>query len=306
MIETEIKQMKKQKLLVEENDRVSLSDLSKKILMVSHCVKTLNNEHKKVCINLVSGDIEGYDAETVRESKEAADICLLPKISEENIDGISVEENVSFFSSYMDTFRELDEIQIESVLESVYAEFDIVGKGKGYKACQVSFLPCAIHEEEREPVLNSENDDAVCAKGQLCKICYSVRSEIAALYEDILPSLMRVARTDAEMLSERGMDVVEKYREFKEYEKKDLICYFDLVSGFYQFQQPPECGEKRGKPNMELPVRHTVSPEFKEFFIERLREEFSIPDDLIIYEKSCMNETYFVECSLRSLRGGCG
>lgn len=303
VIETEIMQMISQKLLKKENDIISLSDLSKKILMVSRCVRQLNDEHKKVCINLINGDIEEYDVGKIKGSKDELSICLMPKISERDIDGISVEENISFFSSYMDTFNEFDDQQIESVLESVYLEFDIAGKDKGYKSHSISFLPCVVHEDGSDIILGSANDDIIKAKGQLYKINYSVKSKMVDLNKNIISSLIQVEQTDAELLSEKGVDIVRKYKEFKEYEQKDLICYFDLVSGCYQFQEPSIWHEKRTRLNMELPILHKISSDLKGTLIERLKEYFKIPDDLIVSEESCLNEEYFVECSLSNLWG---
>lgn len=301
VIATEIMQMVSQRLLIKEDGSILLSDLSKKILMVSRCVKKLNGEHKKVCINLINGEMEEYDTKKIQGTKDESAVYLTPKISEGDIDGISIEENISFFSSYMDTFHEYDEKQIESVLESVYVEFDISDKEKGYESYSIAFLPCVLEEDELDEMPDSENDDMIKAKGLIYKISYSVKSKMVELNENIIPSLIQIGRMDAKLLSEKGMDVIEKYNEFKEFEQKDLVCYLDSVSCAYGFQRPDLLNKKRMKTNMELPVLHTMTSGLKDFLLERLKEYFCIPDDLIICEADCLSEEYIVECSLGNL-----
>lgn len=301
VIETEIMQMISQKLLIKEDNSILLSELSKKLLMVSRCVKRLNDEHKKVCINLMNGDMEEYDTKKIQEPKDGSAVYLTPKISERDIDGISIEDNISFFSSYMDTFHEFDDKQIESILESVYIEFDISGKEKGYKSYSISFLPCALEAERLNITPDSENDDMIKAKGLIYKICYSVKSKIIESNKNIIPALIQVEQMDAEMLSEKGMDVIKKYKVFKEFEQKNIVCYLDSVSCVYGFQRPAILDEKRMKANMELPILHTMTSEIKDILLERLKEYFFIPDDLIVCETDCLSEEYIVECSLGNL-----
>lgn len=303
VIETEIMQMIRQKFLVKENGSIMLSDLSKKILMVSRCVKELNNENKKVCINLITGDIEEYDPGKIMRRKEGEEIYLAPKISQQDIDGISVEENMSFFGFYMDTFHELDAKQAEIVLESVYIEFDIAGKNRGYKSCAISRLPCLMHTNNRNEVSGSQGDDMIGAKGQFYKICYSVNSKIVDEYKDIIPILSQVGDMDIEMLSEKGRNIIKKYEEYTGYSRKNLVCYFDSVSGKFQFEQLSILEENRRKANMDLPIFHVLSSDVKEVILEELKEYFAIPYDLDVYETNCFQKEYMVEFSLRNLWG---
>lgn len=304
VIETEIMQMIDQKLLVKEHEGISLSDLSKKILMVSRCVKKLNDEHKKVCINLFNGNVEGYDTDKFRECKDESDIFLRPNISGRDIDGIGVEENITFFRSYMDTLSELDDKQIEPVLESIYIVFNTDGQSRGYKPYSISFLPCALHEDELKEISGSENEEMIYAQGELCKISYYVESETVDANKEIIPDLIKVEQMDAEMLSEKGRNIIERYKEFEAYEQKELVCYYDTVSGYYQFERPSELGVNRMNTNIELPVQYAMAPDYKDCFIKKLKEYFLLSDDLTVYEKNCESEEYFVTCSLNDLRSG--
>ena len=62
VVESQLLQMEGQKLLVRKEDTIELSELSKNILMISKSVVALNDEKKIMCINLITNDIERYDA----------------------------------------------------------------------------------------------------------------------------------------------------------------------------------------------------------------------------------------------------
>lgn len=203
----------------------------------------------------------------------------------------------------MDTFCEMDKEQIESVLEFVYIEFDLAERDKGYKSYPISFLPCILHPDGANAILSSEHDDIIKARGRIYKICYSVKSEIVDTYKDVISSLIQVEQMDEEMISEKGKNVIQKYKQLKEYEQKNLVCYFDTVSGFWQFLQPSIGQGKQVKANMELPVLCTMSFDLKESLLQKLKEYFSVPQDLIVCEKSCLSEEYIVEFSLKELKG---
>ena len=132
MIESELLYMESQKLLVRDGSCIVLSKLSKNILMISRSVEMLNAEKKILCINLITGKIEGFDKDILNDIGQD-DLVMEGKIRSGEIVGISIEDNVSFFANYMSTFGEFSEEQIDKILSSIYAEFDEIDKKLVYK-----------------------------------------------------------------------------------------------------------------------------------------------------------------------------
>lgn len=63
VIETESLQLETQKLVTRDDDKITATDLSKKILLISRKVKELNQEEVSICINLISGEVDLHEEE---------------------------------------------------------------------------------------------------------------------------------------------------------------------------------------------------------------------------------------------------
>lgn len=301
VVETEIIQMIGQKLLVKEEEIV-LSELSKNILMISRCVKKLNDEHRKVCINLMTGDIEAYNKDNIIVSKKESIITLMPKISERDIDGISIEENTSFFRTYMSSFMEMTEDQIDTVLSAVYIEFESSKMKSAYKEHPIIRVPCMICENSISPKFSrSEEDDKIFSRGRWYKLMYSVKSDIVNSRQSILQDLINISESDSELLTNKALDIVRLYKECLLCNQKKMVCYYDAVSGFFQFDEPQHIRNKRTRISLELPSLNKMDKSINMFLLEKAREYFDISHELSIEEVECKSEDYVVECSLTDL-----
>lgn len=296
VVETEIVQMISQKLLIQEGETVSLSDLSKKILMIARCVRCLNEEKKYVCINLMTGDIEAIENEKIIDYKDTSSLFLLPKISERDIDGISLEENTSFFENYMDSFAEMKESDIETVLASVFVEFKAVGKRKFMKK-SLSRMPCAIGGK----IIQSQGEDPIIAKGLLYKIVYEVESDIVKSKQSVLSELITINKNDSDLISDKGHHVLELHEQCMHYNRQSLICFYDAVSGRFQFEPPKDLINTKMRFNFQLPLLNDISAQVKKCIINELREHYNIMDGFSIKEVSCEEEYYSIECELFDL-----
>lgn len=63
VIEAESLQLETQKLVTRDDDKITATDLSKKILLISRKVKELNQEEVSICINLISGEVDLHEEE---------------------------------------------------------------------------------------------------------------------------------------------------------------------------------------------------------------------------------------------------
>lgn len=296
VVESEILHMISQKLVLQEGDTLYLSDLSRKILMVTECVKSLNKEQKKLCINLMNGDLEAFDADQILSSRDETPLSFFPKISEYDIDGISVEENISFFEDYMEVFSSMAKDDIETVLNSVYVEFQSSGKIQFFRQNLIR-VPCAIGDD----LLKTDGEDLIFAKGSLYKITYRVVSDFVEANRNIVSQLTAVEDHNRDLISDMGQKLLQEYRVCLRYNQEALTCFYDTVSGRFSFEEPKCLAEGRGKANLNMPVFWDISENKKAEIIEALRTEQAIDACYDIQEVSCESSEYSVKCDFGDL-----
>lgn len=296
VVETEIVQMINQKLLVREEENVVLSDLSKKIQMISRSVINLNKEKKNVCINLMTGAIEAFDKETIINDKDEKELSMHSKITERDLDGISLEENTTFFGNYMDSFSGMDKNDVETVLGSVFVKFKTVGK-KQYIKKTLRRIPCAIGGY----VLQSQIEDSITVRGLMYQVEYKVESEIVNDYKNIISKLDTVNEIDSELLSEKGLYILKQHKICKDYNEKALVCVYDAISGQFHFDKQRIKKSKNTRCNLQLPILYDLSDDIKNNIVKELRKHYSISDDFTIKEMVCNAENYSIDCELSDL-----
>ncbi len=223
VIESELLHMENQKLLTREGGIVVLSELSKNILMISRTVEMLNEEKKIMCVNLISGDMEGYEEEIYQvEEKE---LVLREKIRSNDVVGINIEDNVSFLADYMSAFDKLTEEQIDTVLSSVYVEFYDTDKKVIYKERKVYKLPCLIGDDQ----LTFEEN--VYAEGKCSVITLKASTDQVEKYEGQIESVLQLYTDAPELFSDLASDLVKEYRYCEKCNKDNLTFVYDHESG---------------------------------------------------------------------------
>lgn len=302
-IESEITQMISQKLLKRDGGFVELSELSRKILMVSRCVRQLNAEKKKACIDLITGVIENFDDRDTEKSDDLSGLEIRPKLLQEEIEGISIEENTDFFRNYMHTFDQMTDEAIDAVLSSVYIDLHIMGE-KLHRARPIVKLPCLIGPLPcRLGDVGAEMPDLLFARGRLCKITYSLKSALAEENSSILSQLLDVAEHNAALLSDKGKEIVNAYQECGLFGREDLVCYYDYVSGDFQPGQPGGSESARSKTDFELPVCVEMTDNRQKAMMEKVAEYYGIPDGMFLEEARVIDESYVVSGALSDLLG---
>jgi len=224
VIETEILHMESQKLLVKEEDIILLSELSKNILMISRSVAMLNEEKKIVCINLITGNVEKYDDKTYCDVKKD-DLIMREKIRTKDIVGINIEDDISFFTSYMATFNKLSKEQVDRVLSSVYVEFDEVDKKIMYKQQKISKLPCLIGDNK----LKSEGN--TYAEGKCSVGVIEVSTNNVEKYKEQIKNILELYNNTPELISDVGINLIKEYKNCEDYNNQKLTFVFDHESG---------------------------------------------------------------------------
>lgn len=300
VIETEIVQMIGQKLLIKDADTISLSALSQKLLMVSRCVNELNNEKKHFCINLMTCEIENFANEELFNCENESYLRFNPKISERDIDGISMKDNITFFADYMDSFVGMNQTDIETVLSSVFVKFKTIDKTKYIKKA-IHRLPCLIGENATKNHDHEQKQNSITAKGIIYELKYQVESQTVNSNHSILSELIRINEKSSELLSDKGHHILRLHEQLTNYNNMSLTCFYDATSGQYEFVLPEDSNQKGMRPHLNLPLLNNISDQFRENIIIQLREHYGISDEFDIKEVSCEEKSYRIECELFDL-----
>lgn len=224
VIETEMLQMERQKLLMREGDAAMLSELSRNILMVSRSVAMLNEERRILCINLVTGGMEGYEESAYCDPGENG-LRLGEKIRSRDVVGIDMEENIAFFADYMTAFRNFSEERIDKVLSSVYVEFEETDRAIVYKRQQIHKLPCLLGCHQ----LRLGGD--LLAEGRSLVITAEVSTDRVMKYGPQIRNILRLYKDFPELFSDLGQELIAEYETCEDCRKENLKFLYDCVSG---------------------------------------------------------------------------
>lgn len=300
VIEAEIVQMIGQKLLIKDADTILLSALSKKLLMVSRCVNELNKEKKHFFINLMTCEIENFENEELFNCENESYLRFKPKISEKDIDGISMEDNITFFADYMNSFADMNQTDIETVLTSVFVIFKTIDKTKYIKKT-IHRLPCLIGEKSPQNYDHEQKQNSITVKGIIYELKYQVESQTVNSNHSILSELIRINEKNSELLSDKGHHILKLHEQLTNYNNMSLTCFYDTTSGQYEFVLPEDSPHKGMRPHLNLPLLNNISDKFRENIIIQLREHYGISNEFDIKEVSCEEKSYKIECELVDL-----
>ena len=342
VIRSEINQLLSQKLLDESNGMIKLSALSQHLLLVARVVRQLNEEAKRVTINLITGELSPYipaelngPEQNLSDQIEDSQLVLSPLISDWEIQGMSLEnEEISdFFRSYMDAFSEMTEEEVSDVLNSLYIELEIrKGENISYQPLKIQCLPCLPSQEELENLAyRSGGADKECSdaptpfgvEGTKVTFAYGLESRFLHKNMDLFPHLSFLYQMDTSLLSKHGLEYIEKYNDHSSLVKRKFICTLDTVSGEYTLHEdqegaptikPQEINGVRnssGKPDsrrkicLNLPMLCDLATFDQAKVIAELRNKFYLPDDIEVILEDSKEETYVTVSSLDELQTPC-
>jgi len=296
VIESELLHMESQKLLVRNGSSVTLSELSKNILMISRSVKMLNDERKILCLNLITGDIEGYEEDIPNDTGQD-DLVMEGKIRSGEVVGISINDHVSFFADYMSTFDKLSEEQIEKILSSVYAEFDEIDKKSVYKLLEINRLPCLIGDDK----LASENN--AYAEGKCSMIMIEVSTDNVEKYREQLENIMAVHSDAPELVSDLGRDLIREYETCTNCNKEKLIFAYDYVSGKIREENHNLTDSQNKRAQLLLPEEKKLDEEVKDQVFAAAKTKWNLNEKYHIKIADIEKQSYKIGFCLEELRG---
>lgn len=297
VIETEILQMEGQKLLVRNKNIIELSDLSKNILLISRSVIALNNEKKIVGVNLITGDIEGYNINEYCKI-ENNDLKILPKILPNDVVGIDIEDNMSFFSNYMNTFDNLSEDQIDKILSSIYVELYDVDEKIVYKKYTIYKLPCLIGNNNSE---NIENSRSIYAEGRYSIITLNVSTERIEKYKVQLHNIETIYKMFPEIISDTGKMLLDENAICENYNKGDNIFLYDHISGNFLAEKYKTLDNVNKRTQLTLKPLIKLDEEIQNQIIKKAIIDWNLDKKYQVKVSNIREETYKVKFLLEDI-----
>lgn len=299
VIETELIQLQAQGLVARNENSFFLTDLSKKILFVSQKVDEMNAEKKKMCINLITGDIETYDEEQFVLPYDE-DIVL--KHRNLNLDGISIEDNMDFFSEKLESLDGCDEQQKESILSSMYVELyqykDECSKGIMYRRLMTKYIPCFTGDISIDE--NGKDCDLV-VEGSVQRVSFSFSFAGEEKYQEILTDLEKIKQIHPDMLSVEAHRVLDQYSLCKRYEKMGIGLIYDGIADKIIIDRGNILQSRNIKPQMMLDDTYVRNDELDRRFIDWAKEIACIDDSVDIAIETIKTEKYTMKVCLELL-----
>ena len=305
VVENELLQLVSQDLLkIVENEYI-LTEASERLISLPQIVKKLNEEQKIICINLVSGDIEEYDTEVFKNNdlSGASDECnlfLKRNISDSNLDGIGIDDNLEFLQQYMKTFSDMGDDDITYVLNAIIMEFRKIRDSIVYKKELITCLPCAIGNKKRER-FEDEEETNICFKGMLWEMKLGYRNEKLDKKAELFETLKSREKNGEKLLCEEE-ELLLKYAEYQKYKEKPYMAYFDCSSGQISLEKIEEKLIEKKLVNTELPMKNADCEGVFRSAIEFVKSNFGIySGEWDVLEKN--QYEYYVKCHLEDLQG---
>lgn len=290
VIETELLQMEKQKLVLKKGNEFEITDISKKIMLVAKTIKKLNEEHRIFFVNLINGDVENLsDADfTVPENNE---LVLKQKII--NLDGISIEDNMDFFAENLDTFSSLGEDDVEVILSSIYAEFNVIKEKDDqnkivYKKKAVIGLPCLIGDTTVEKI-NKEN--SILVESTCVKVFFGFTTSKINKYSEVLSQVEEMNQRYPELLSEEARKLIEEKNLCETYKEKNIRYLFDCTSGKYDLLTNRKIDLGKRKAHLVIDKFVPLNADKKNELINEVIKALKIENDeieIIVYDEETM------------------
>ena len=293
MIEPEIMQMQRQNLLKKDG---TLSEVSKNILMISRCVEMLNNEKKKLCINLITGELEEYDEDTYYNAARN-DWVIEGEASFEDISGINKEDKESILADSLSVLRGFTEEQIDKARSSVYVELNEIDKKIVYKQQEINKLPCLIGDNK----LKSE--DKIYAEGKYSVITVEVSNDSLEKYWEQIELLKELHTYTPELISDFGKDLIKEYKQYEEYKNEKLTFAYDHTSGMIREEKYDVDAFPNKRAQLTLKAEKELDDKVKSQIFAAVKAKWKLDEKYQVKITDVKEESYKVGFCLEELRG---
>lgn len=293
VIESEVLQLQRQNLI---NEDCTLSEVAKNILMISRCLEILNNEKKKLCINLITGELEEYDKD-IYYNPGQNDWVIEGEIRFEDISGISIEDKESVLADSLSALSGFSEKQIDKVRSSLYVELNETDKKTVYKQQEITKLPCLIGDNK----LKSE--DKIYAEGKYSVITVEVSNDSLEKYSEKIEPLKELCTDTPELVSDFGKDLIKEYKQYECYKNEKLTFAYDHTSGMFNEEKYDVNAFPDKKVQLMLKAEKEIDDKVKSRIFDTVKTKWKLDEKYQVKIADVKEEKYIVGFCLEELRG---
>ena len=217
VIRIELNDMYKQKLLsIDDDTNYNLTDLSKRLIRYVELVDQMNSQSSLFLFNLVTGEI--VSESTAESFDEPSGIKANSVISLFQISSVNAPELKKQFCTVY-SLPENDEL-IDDYLENIVIESRMVSRA--WIKMYITHLP---ENEDAAP-----QKDYVFIKSYMLQREYGVYDDYLEKNHELLNALQIIRDRSEELLSEKGLELTERYNCYKLQKKKIIRIYGNPVS----------------------------------------------------------------------------
>ncbi|MBD5520736.1 MAG: hypothetical protein HDR03_05850 [Lachnospiraceae bacterium] len=293
VIESEISHMQRLNLL---NKDCTLSELSKNILMISRCLEILNNEKKKLCICLITGELEEYVEDNYYNTGQD-DWVMEGEIRFEDISEISTEDKDSILADSLSALSGFSEEQINKVRSSVYVELNETDKKIVYKQQKINKLPCLIGDNK----LKSE--DKIYAEGKFSVITVEVSNDSLEKYSEKIAPLKELYTDAPEFISDFGKNLIKEYKQYEDYKNEKLTFAYDHTSGMIKEEKYDTDAFPDERVQLTLKADKEIDDKVKSRIFDAVKSKWKLDEKYQVKTADVKEERYIVGFCLEELRG---
>lgn len=300
VVELELLQMETQKLIYSEGSKYFVTDISKKIMMISKTVDALSSQENSFCVNLITGEIEKID-DSIFCMPEKNAYILRQKIL--NLDGISIYDNMDFFAENIETFSKLETEEIQTVLSSIYAEFSALKEETNqnifyYKKRNLIGLPCLIGEEKIDGI----NQEASILIEAMCNlISFSFTTESLEKYADILPTINELNTRYPELISDEAKRILHDELLCESYNKNTKKFIYDCTSGNYRLSNEITINSVKRKAQLVVGEINPLNEDVKKEMVNKIKDMLEIISEEVVVQVCVTSDVYKVELDFMAI-----
>lgn len=293
VIESEVLQLQRQNLIKED---FTLSEAAENILMISRCLDTLNNEKKKICINLITGELEEYN-EDIYYNPGHDDWVMEGEIRFEDISEIRIEDKESILADSMTVFGDFSEEQIDKVRSSVYVELNETDKKTVYKQQEINKLPCLIGDNKLK------GEDKIYAEGKYSVITVEVSNDSLEKYSEKMEPLKELCSDTPELISDFGKDLIKEFKQYEDYKNEKLTFVFDHTSGMFREEEYDVDAFPDKRTQLALKAEKAIDDKVKSRIFAAVKTKWNLDEKYQVDIADVKEENYIVGFCLEELRG---
>lgn len=278
--------------------------------MILRCLEILNNEKKKLCINLITGELEEYNEDIYCNTGES-DWVMEGDTGLGDISQIRTEDKESILADSMSVFNALSEEQIDKIRSyavvdlneinkvhsSVYVELNETDEKIVYRQQEINKLPCLIGDNKLK------GEDNIYAKGKYSVITVEVSNDSLEKYSEKIEPLKELYTDTPELISDFGKDLIKEYKQYGGCKNEKLTFAFDHTSGMIGKEKYDADAFPDKRTQLTLKAEKEIDDKVKSRIFATVKEKWKLDEKYQVKIADVKEKNYIVGFCLEELKG---